>query len=528
MLWAACRHGFPWVAQIMARVCDVTEEDLEYGSTPLHVLYNLPADYMGSVAEELVHQGAPVDAHCNSNAEPLFGFIQNGIALVGTPLNWAVKAGNVQAVQCLLDLGADPLHNCQNCDQSPLETAISLFRADIVKVFLDTTGPIPPVPVAGSDQRLPEVTYAVLRGFSPRISHEHERSVLHGSALAERSIETLDVVLTYVKYGEPQFLDAILYGTVSPDIFRQPTLLFPYLSTILIERGASQLPRLGPQGGGAPLLYRIVHLWEIHEVNCEAFLESILQLYPDRIDISLPNKDGRTALHEAAIFNAYPMISLLVKYGADINAEDTDGCTPLALASRMNSKVSFELLLDLGAEITHSRGSVLHDGALPQFPRSIIPFALLESKHRERLLVPEILEGIHETLRTTPLGTAILASEIDAVRAFLHCEANSRAPSAIGSWPFTLSIREVATMKRYRPSLLPIIAPQRRRGMLPDEHIRNIRSVQQILYSGCKESDYEEPDSITMDNGLIMRVHVRKTRPEEWYPTSYVSLDSLL
>ena len=61
--------------------------------------------------------------------------------------------------------------------------------------------------------------------------------------------------------------------------------------------------------------------------------------------------------------------------------------------------------------------------------------------------------------------------------------------------------------------------------MAPDEHIRNIRSVQQILYSRCKESDYKEPDSIAVGNGLKMAVHVKKTRPEEWCSTSYVSLD---
>lgn len=45
------------------------------------------------------------------------------------------------------------------------------------------------------------------------------------------------------------------------------------------------------------------------------------------------NEDGLTALHQCCIDDNEPMLSLLLEYGANVNAEDSEKWTPLHAAA---------------------------------------------------------------------------------------------------------------------------------------------------------------------------------------------------
>lgn len=54
---------------------------------------------------------------------------------------------------------------------------------------------------------------------------------------------------------------------------------------------------------------------------------------------------GRTPLHVAAAMGRTDCVSLLLKFGASINAKDAKGVTPVALARHLNHKHSTQQML---------------------------------------------------------------------------------------------------------------------------------------------------------------------------------------
>ncbi len=70
-------------------------------------------------------------------------------------------------------------------------------------------------------------------------------------------------------------------------------------------------------------------------------------------DIAARGHNGKTPLHEAAIFNTEPaVIALLLDRDADTAAKDDEGQTPLHLAAARNTELTvIALLLDRGADI---------------------------------------------------------------------------------------------------------------------------------------------------------------------------------
>ena len=78
-------------------------------------------------------------------------------------------------------------------------------------------------------------------------------------------------------------------------------------------------------------------------------------------------KAGAYSLHDAASKNAYEVVDVLIKQGADINAQDKHGWTPLHHAAWSNAAATAAILLKQGADIhaTNKHGwTPLHWGAL--------------------------------------------------------------------------------------------------------------------------------------------------------------------
>lgn len=70
------------------------------------------------------------------------------------------------------------------------------------------------------------------------------------------------------------------------------------------------------------------------------------------INIDMKNDDGRTALHKAARFGKYEVVEILLNEGADINNLDNESLTPLILAASASSNAeTVQVLLDHDADI---------------------------------------------------------------------------------------------------------------------------------------------------------------------------------
>jgi ankyrin repeat protein len=535
MLWAAVRFGFPHAAMYFADDCDLNHAEPESGSTPLHMLWNLPDEFIVSVARYLVEKGARLESPSQPIGGAAFPCPKNMTFMTGTPLSWAIKAGNLVAITTLLLLGADPM-NDDGAASTPLEVAVSLYQPDIVDMILyhleenadlkeeDADGP---------------VGQSIIMGLAPGFAHELERIAIHGTNIQEMAMKTVKTVLTHWPGDKNIFLQALLGLSVTSEHVSVITTLAPYLVQVLLKIWISFVPAPLPSQGLFILLSGIVRLWEREGENCAELLETLLQDFPHVLDLEAKDTQGRTALHIAAIHNTTPLISILLQHGAWLEAKDIDGYSPLGLAARMASTESFETLLDSGAQIFHPDAkwgptSALHLAAIPQTQRSLIPYMLFESKYRALFTEPEMLEKVEGYTGLTALALCVVGKQLEAIQALMTAGANCRAACSMPAWPIVLSVRELATVIRYKPELGPGATTWQRNEVVdPEEQVSNSRTVQEIFYYGCKASDYEEEDFIDFDSSrqrgqqLVLKCRVRKTRTAEPFEAKYVSIDVL-
>ncbi|MEO0827063.1 MAG: ankyrin repeat domain-containing protein [Cyanobacteria bacterium J06639_16] len=80
-------------------------------------------------------------------------------------------------------------------------------------------------------------------------------------------------------------------------------------------------------------------------------------------DITLRDREGRTALHHAGRFNSPNVATLFLAEGADINAVDDDGYTPLHIAAIHRNLDTAQLLIEQGADVN----AVDEDGHTPLY-----------------------------------------------------------------------------------------------------------------------------------------------------------------
>lgn len=268
MLWSSCRHGYTLTASYLSSYFDPNERDLDYGSTPLHLLFEIPESDVMKVAESLVESGA--DLNLVSDGKMSFVDEESHLTLDGTPLDWCIKTGSHMAVQCLLALGADPL--ISGSSMTPLCRAVTLYRADIIRLIMDTIGPIEKLMEA--EMRLSKLTFEIVYGFGPQLAAEHERAILHGNKIADAANRAFDTVLEYIREDTSHFIDLLLYQTLTPEVQYTTAVLVPYLTELFIEKGAHVVPRFSARG--RPLLHRFADIWKRDGENCELLLETLL------------------------------------------------------------------------------------------------------------------------------------------------------------------------------------------------------------------------------------------------------------
>ena len=537
-LWSAVRFGFPYAAMYLANGSDVNATDPRSGSSPLHLIWCLEGKYTILLAQVLVLRfGAELE---KPSVEASFSCPHNHLPMAGTPLAWSIVAGNVIAVQILLSLGAD-LMNGDGARCTPLEYAVALYQPDILEVVLEHL--IDNGMLDHANQTV--VGKRILDGLLPTLGHEQDRIKLHGSNIQAMATKTVDVIMEHWPGEKIQFLLTLLLYCVSDEDVPRPTIMAPYLVQVLFKAVLALAPAQNFPGWPRTLtlfVYRLIRSWETRGDNAVDVLDKLLQDFPQAIDLAAKDTLGRTALHHVVIHNATPFIPVLLRHGADIEAKDSSGHTPLGLAARMASADSFDLLIYLGAQIgsyTETSGhlTVLHLAAQLETQKSLVPYILFESKHRAMFNTPSMLEKVEgRTMGLTALAWSVICMHLEAIQALMTAGANCRAACWLPDWKVVLSVRELATIVRLNPAMQKLGATwQKTENVDPEEQKAWTRAVQEMFYSGCKESGYEEVgfveseaySNVRGEQELRLGPTARRTRPEESFAQRYVSIDVL-
>ena len=68
-------------------------------------------------------------------------------------------------------------------------------------------------------------------------------------------------------------------------------------------------------------------------------------------DVSAPNDEGITALHNSVCAGHFDIVKFLVEFGCDVNYADNDGWTPLHCAASCNNLQMIKFLVESGASV---------------------------------------------------------------------------------------------------------------------------------------------------------------------------------
>uniref|UniRef100_A0A0K0E0Y0 SH3 domain-containing protein n=1 Tax=Strongyloides stercoralis TaxID=6248 RepID=A0A0K0E0Y0_STRER len=81
----------------------------------------------------------------------------------------------------------------------------------------------------------------------------------------------------------------------------------------------------------------------------EGQLDTVMENADKVADVSQPNEEGITALHNAICAGYIEVVEYLISKKADVNAQDSDGWTPLHCAASCNSLLISRILIENGA-----------------------------------------------------------------------------------------------------------------------------------------------------------------------------------
>lgn len=143
-LIVACRGGHTSVLKLLLSRGANAAHKTSYGVTSLHFLAAFDDDDIPKVISTLLQGGVDIDSICEQNtiykelSDSSFGQVG------GTPLLWAVAAGNHRAVQALLSHGADPFTTEEDSlefstytpKESPIALAARFHRIDLLKTII--------------------------------------------------------------------------------------------------------------------------------------------------------------------------------------------------------------------------------------------------------------------------------------------------------------------------------------------------------------------------------------------------------
>jgi len=346
-LMTAARSGKPEALKLLlAHGANVNAGETSRGQTAL-----MWAASSGNVAaiRTLVEAGANVQARSNErdfrNYAPLsgkdaIGGVQTGVKVEFSPLLFAVRAGQLDAVKVLLDAGANPNETTPDGTSALVIAAINA-RWDVGAYLLGR----------GADPN------AAAQGWNALHQVARTRTYNLGnvpSPVSNGRLSSLDFATKLIEYGVD--LNARMTKEITNDGYRFTMSRVGATAFLIAAKGADApmmrllasygADTLTPNNAGTtPLMAAagvdLAFLGEdtgTHEDALRA-IEVALE-YPH--DVNAANQRGDTALHGAARRGAIPVIERLIAAGAVLDAKNKQGFTPLTVGlGRKNGRPLF-------------------------------------------------------------------------------------------------------------------------------------------------------------------------------------------
>jgi uncharacterized protein len=345
ILMTASRTGnMEAVKLLLDRGANVNAKDPEHAQTPL--MWSVLEHHL-DIAKLLIARGADINAHTTVTMIPgEFGLARPGggpgtqlqrahpsPAGGMTPLLFAIREGELDAVKLLLDSGAD-IHASSGNKTSPMVIALMNGQVGIATYLLDRGADpnaadaygraalfaavdlrnfyhsrFPDIPYDGLDP-MPLIKALLKKGTDPNA--RAETIPFNGLYVFDGSWINFD--------GQTSFVRAALAGDI--DLMR-----------VLLENGAN--PNIATVEGTTALMAASGMNWvsnQTYNHGEAAYLEAIKLCLQHGADINAANSLGFTSLHAAAARGWESAIQLLVDNGAKLDAKDIAGRTPLVFA----------------------------------------------------------------------------------------------------------------------------------------------------------------------------------------------------
>lgn len=255
-----------------------------------------------------------------------------------TPLHVACAGGHLEAVQLLLDAGAN-VDRKDHAGRSPLQWASGFGHSSVIQELLSRGASVDVFDMAGetplhwaaSDGDVVLLQCFLREGASVNVADRDGQTPLHKAA----------------NHGSTAAVSALLDAGADVhacDVYERDAFEIairqPYNSVvkILVEKGVD-INKI--YDDGETLLIRHAALGRAASVQC---------LVDIGADVERRDVVGRTALHCAVAEGRSNTVQILLTAGANVNAGDAVGHTPLHLAAKTRNSVMVGILLQAKAE----------------------------------------------------------------------------------------------------------------------------------------------------------------------------------
>ncbi|CAG9765617.1 unnamed protein product [Ceutorhynchus assimilis] len=303
--------------------------EAENSITPLHVAAGVAKEYFNIyIVKHLLNHGASIHSLTSE------GY---------TPLHFASRQGNAEAVKLFLDWGAD-INVSTKDNLTPLHVAIQNRYVTVVKLLLDCGAK-----VDNQDTNKSVLNLAVEKGSLSIVELLLECGAKVDNQDAEKSVlqvavenGSLLIVREVLKYC-PDINNKSNRNSLEIAV-RGFSVVYEKIVEALLEYGLL----INPIHANNPEL--------LHAAIENGYLKIVEDIFKYATEVNMllnstSTKGGLTPLHNAAKKKQQEVAKLLISYGADINAQDKTGKTPIFYAIKNADLKIFELLLTNGANV---------------------------------------------------------------------------------------------------------------------------------------------------------------------------------
>ena len=320
-LMFAVRESSPAIVDLLLKSGASVRTRTRTGATPAFRPANPPGG--GSHGVGIVRSGLPE----RGNRQPIPGSM--------TPLLYAVREGQIEAVKMLIAAGAD-LNEVEANGIGPLLMATSNNRVDVARFLIEKGANINDADWYGRTPlwQAVEVRDMDLDSSTFKNYVENREEILgliqmmleHGANPNARTKEVPPWRRTMLPLGSLEWVDFV---GMTPFIYAARSADLPVMR-LLLKHGAD--PNLTPLGGTTALMAAAGVNWVVKQTYSESnddFLKAVEFLYGLGQDVNAVNSMGLRAIHGAANRGSDDIVKFLVSKGARLDVKDNEGRTPM-------------------------------------------------------------------------------------------------------------------------------------------------------------------------------------------------------